>query len=140
MDGRAFCGTLAGRLPASVVLRDDRCTAFLDIQPVNEGHVLVVPNNHVELPRDLPDEDGAAVFRVARKVAATLYKSAVRCEGVTLRLADGEVAGQEVPHVHLHVIPGFEGDGAGLPFGPVYEDKPDRNGLEETARCLKGSL
>lgn len=115
MEDCVFCGILAGNLPASVVTRDAGCTAFMDIQPVNPGHVLVVPDQHAATLADLPEETGTRLFRTAQQVAAALYGSGLRCKGVNFLLADGEAAGrQEVFHVHLHVIPRFEGDGFGL--------------------------
>jgi histidine triad (HIT) family protein len=140
VDGCVFCRILAGRLQASVVLRDAGCTAFMDIQPINAGHVLVVPNDHAASLADLPEDSGAHVFRTAKKVAAALYGSGLRCEGVNLFLADGEAAGQEVFHVHLHVIPRFEGDGFGLTFGPDYADGPNREELERTAWRIRDAL
>ena len=140
MDDCVFCGILAGRLPASVVMRDAGCTAFMDIQPINAGHVLVVPDEHAASLADLPEDAGTGLFRTARKIAAALYGSGLRCEGINLLLADGEAAGQEVFHVHLHVIPRFEGDGFGLTFGPDYADRPGREELERAARRVRGAL
>jgi histidine triad (HIT) family protein len=136
----AFCEILAGRLPASVVLRDGSCTAFMDIQPINAGHVLVVPEEHAAHLADLPEDTGTHMFRTAQKVAAALYESGLDCEGVNLFLADGEAAGQEIFHVHLHVFPRFDGDGFGLRFGPGYADRPDRKELEETAKRIRDAL
>ena len=140
MDDCVFCGILAGRLPASVVMRDAGCTAFMDIQPVNAGHVLAVPDDHAASLADLPEHPGARLFRTAQKVSAALYGSDLGCEGVNLFLADGEAAGQEVFHVHLHVIPRFEGDGFGLTFGPDHAYRPGREELEWAARRIRGAL
>jgi histidine triad (HIT) family protein len=108
MEGCIFCEILAGKVPASVVVRDGRCMAFMDIQPINAGHVLVVPEDHAARLADLPEETGARMFRTAQRIAAALYEGGLDCEGVNLFLADGEAAGQEVFHVHLHVFPRFE--------------------------------
>ncbi|MDP9411556.1 MAG: HIT family protein [Actinomycetota bacterium] len=140
MEDCVFCEVLAGRLPASVVMREGRCTAFMDIQPVNAGHVLVVPDDHAASLAGLPEDAGARPFRTAQKVAAALYGSGLRCEGVNLLLADGEAAGQDVFHVHLHVIPRFEGDGFGLTFGPDYANSPGREELERAAERIRGVL
>jgi hypothetical protein len=78
------------------------------------------------------------MFRTAQKVAAALHASGLGCEGINLFLANGEAAGQEVFHVHLHVVPRFEGDGFGLTFGPDYPDTPDREGLDRT-RSVSGT-
>ena len=80
------------------------------------------------------------MFRTAQKVTAALYASGLQCERLNLFLADGETAGQEVFHVHLHVIPRFEGDGFGLTFGPDYANGSDRERLERTAERIRDAL
>jgi histidine triad (HIT) family protein len=135
-----FCSIVAGEETASYVYRDELCTAFMDIQPVNPGHVLIVPNRHAADLSELDGESGAAMFLVARKVAAALRESGLRCEGVNLWLADGEVAGQEVFHVHLHVLPRFEGDGFGLTFPDSYSELPHRAELDGVAARIRGVL
>jgi histidine triad (HIT) family protein len=140
VDDCVFCELLAGRLPASVVLREGNCTAFMDIQPINAGHVLVAPDDHAAYLADLPEDTGAHMFGTARKVAVALYESGLDCEGVNLFLADGEAAGQEVFHVHLHVFPRFAGDGFGLRFGAGYAERPDRAELEEAAKRIRDAL
>lgn len=112
----------------------------MDIQPINAGHVLVVPDEHATYLGDLPEATGAHMFRTAQKVASALYESGLDCEGVNLFLADGEAAGQEVFHVHLHVFPRFAGDGFGLRLGPGYQEKPDREELEAAAKRIKDTL
>jgi histidine triad (HIT) family protein len=135
-----FCDILAGTQQSSIVYRDDVCTAFMDIQPVNPGHVLVVPNRHAAFLADLDEETGAHMFRLAQRLAGALRKSGIRCEGVNLFLADGEAAMQEVFHVHLHVFPRFTGDGFGLTFGPEYFHRPERSELDRVARLIGDEL
>jgi len=124
-----FCEILAGRIPASFVYRDERVAAFMDIQPVNAGHVLIVPVTHSASLEEVSERDGAAMFSVAQRVAGALKASRIRCEGVNLFLANGVAAGQEVSHVHLHVFPRFAEDGFGLKFPPNYSQKPSRRAL-----------
>ena len=112
----------------------------MDIQPVNPGHILVIPNHHATYLADLDEEVGAHMFRVAQRIAAALRESGVNCEGVNLFLADGEAAMQEVLHVHLHVLPRFEGDDFGLKFGPDYGKRPDRSELDRIAADVKRQL
>ena len=85
-----FCEIIAGRAQASFVYSDEVCSAFLDIQPVNVGHVLVIPNGHAAYLSDLEPEAGAQMFRVGQKVARALRTAGLRCEGVNMLLADGE--------------------------------------------------
>jgi histidine triad (HIT) family protein len=135
-----FCKILSGELEVSMVYQDDCCSAFMDIQPINPGHTLVVPNRHASNLAELDEGDGAQMFRVAQRLAAAVYKSGVKCEGVDFFLADGEAAGQEVFHVHLHVLPRYMGDGFGLKFGPHYANKPGRQELNEIADKIRGAL
>lgn len=135
-----FCDIVAGQAPAHKVYADEHCTAFMDIRPVNPGHVLVVPNRHAANLAGLAPEDGAAVFQVGQKLAAALYASGLPCEGLNLWLADGPAAGQEVFHVHLHILPRFRGDGFGLKFGPHYPTQPERAELYAAATQIRQAL
>jgi len=138
--GCVFCEILAGRQPASIVYRDDRSCAFMDIFPVNSGHVLVIPTSHAAYLAELDPEAGAEVFRVGQRVAAAMRRSDLGCEGVNLLLADGEAAGQEIFHVHLHVIPRYRGDGSGFRFGSRGASPPTRPALDEIADKLRSSF
>lgn len=140
MDQCIFCDILAGKAPASIVYQDAGCTAFMDIQPVNPGHILVVPNAHAANLADLDEETGAHMFRTSRRLAAALYSSGIKCEGVNFLLADGKSAGQEVFHVHLHVIPRFPGDGFGFKLSLRYLHKSPRRELDEIARKIKEAI
>jgi histidine triad (HIT) family protein len=132
-----FCRIIAGELPASFVYRDDRCAAFMDIQPVNAGHLLVVPLRHGAHLADIDGDMAAHLMKVGHAAAAALRASGLPCEGVNLFLADGEAAMQEVFHVHLHVFPRFQGDGFGLKFHPdYYKRRPERTQLDEQAATL----
>jgi histidine triad (HIT) family protein len=135
-----FCDILAGKLPSSIVCRGDVCWAFMDIQPVNSGHVLVVPIYHASCLAELDGESGARMFRTAQSIAGALRHSGLKCEGVNLFLADGRTAGQDVFHVHLHVIPRYTGDGLGFRFGPHYGERPARAELDLIAAKIQGAL
>lgn len=135
-----FCNIVRGVEPASVVHSDRKVMAFLDAQPVNPGHVLIVPKVHAADLSELDEETGGHMFKVAMRVAAGLRRSGVRCEGINLHLADGEAAFQEVFHVHLHVIPRFRGDGFGLRFGPNYGYRPNRKELDVTASKIREAM
>jgi histidine triad (HIT) family protein len=140
MTDCVFCSILAGELPVSTVYQDDVCTAFMDIQPVTPGHLLVIPNDHATYLADLDAETGAHMFRVAQRMAEALRRSGLRCEGVNLFLANGEVAGQDVFHVHLHAIPRFRGDGFGLKLPPDYHQRPPRDELDRVAKQIREAL
>lgn len=135
-----FCDIIRGEAPASVVYADEQIVAFMDIQPVNPGHLLVVPRNHAACLADLDEGAGGHMFQVAMMLADAVRRSGVRCEGVNLFLADGRAAGQEIFHVHLHVIPRFERDGFGIRFGPEYLRRPGRTSLDEVAAGIRREL
>jgi diadenosine tetraphosphate (Ap4A) HIT family hydrolase len=135
MSDCLLCLLAAGQAEVSIVHEDERTVTFMDIQPAVRGHMLIVPRRHAAYLADLDGEDGAQLFRVGQLAAAALRASDVRCEGVNFFLADGDAAGQEIFHVHLHVFPRYEGDGFGLRFSPDYSVKP-RAELDQAARAL----
>lgn len=111
VDDCSFCGIVAGRLPAYRIAADDTAIAFLDRSPRAPGHTLIVPRIHV---RDLFDRDQAPLHAVAALVTATarLLCDRLHCDGLNLLQTNGAAAGQEVFHVHVHLIPRRTGDGA----------------------------
>jgi histidine triad (HIT) family protein len=139
-DDCVFCRILAGELPGTFLHRDDRCAAFMDIRPVNPGHLLVIPVRHAPYLADLDDATAGHMMALARRLASALRASGVRCEGVNLFLADGEAAMQEVFHAHLHVFPRFRGDGFGLRFPPSYHERPPREAIEDAAARIRSAM
>jgi histidine triad (HIT) family protein len=140
MDNCIFCKIVANQVPSSRVYSDNLCTAFLDIRPVNSGHLLVFPNEHSSFLSGLDPEVGAQMFRVAQRLSAALRSGVVPCDGVNLFLADGEVAGQEIFHVHLHVFPRFVGDSFRLHFGARYGEQPNKADLDALAERIRTAL
>jgi histidine triad (HIT) family protein len=136
-----FCKIIKGELPSSIVLDDMNVFAILDIHPVSDGHTLILPRRHVESYTDLSPEEVAQIAQTGRIVAKHLKASISGCTGVTFSLADGVSAGQEVPHVHLHVIPRKSGDGFGWNFPPNYStEAAPRNQLNKVAAIVKKSI
>jgi diadenosine tetraphosphate (Ap4A) HIT family hydrolase len=135
-----FCRIVAGEAPATLVYEDEAVVAFVDTMPVNAGHSLVIPRRHAEHLADMLAEEAAPMWEAARKVAAALRASGLRCDGINFHLADGAAAGQEVMHVHLHVIPRWRNDGAGLRRPPGYGTKPPRSELEVIARAIREGI
>jgi histidine triad (HIT) family protein len=109
-----FCAIVAGRAPARVVDEDDATMAFLDINPIVEGHTLVVPKGHARDLHDCPPEALAATTVAAQRVARRLVDR-LGADGVNLLHATGGAAWQTVFHLHLHVLPRRQGDLA-FPF------------------------
>ena len=106
-----FSKIIHREVEAAFVYQDDLISAFMDVQPINPGHVLVVTNQEVASLAELDEKTASHLFRIAHRIALALRKSELKCEGVNLFVLDGEVAGQEVSHVHIHVVPRFRGDG-----------------------------
>jgi len=132
-----FCKIVAGEVPASIVQRDEHTLAFMDVAPVTDGHVLVIPTHHTPDLAGLDDSSGGRMFAIGRRVAAALRQSGLPCEGVNFFLADGAPAGQTVFHTHLHVIPRTRGDGLGFRHGEGFvRGRPSRIELDEFARRL----
>jgi histidine triad (HIT) family protein len=137
MTGCVFCAIIAGDPPASRVYEDDAVLAFLDRAPITPGHTLVVPKHHADGLAELPSELGASMWRVGQRLAAALRQADLHCEGVNFLLADGQAAGQEVFHVHLHVFPRYPGDGLQM---TADWGNPDRGELDATAEMLSRAL
>jgi histidine triad (HIT) family protein len=104
-----FCEIVSGRSPAYRVLEDEHCVAFLDIAPANPGHCLVVPRQHAQNLWEIPENAYERVSRMVHRIAAML-KVALAPDGVNVNNSTGEAAGQEVPHLHSHVVPRWHGD------------------------------
>lgn len=135
--GCIFCEIVAGEAPASFVHRDELVSAFLDIRPVSPGHLLVIPNEHVSFTHDLPDATADRLFAIARRLARSLLPTdAVRADGINLFVADGDAAGQEVFHAHLHVIPRFPDDGFEIEAAAWRDPPPTREELDALATAL----
>jgi histidine triad (HIT) family protein len=107
-----FTRIIKGEIPCHRVFENDRVLAFLDINPLSEGHTVVVPKRQVERLEDLPAEDATAIALSLGPIAKRILK-ATGAPGYNVLQNNGAVAGQEVPHVHLHVIPRSGGDGLG---------------------------
>lgn len=135
-----FADVIAGRSPASVVYRDELIIALMDIQPINQGHTLVVPLRSARSLDELTEAEAARLFLVGRRVASAIRSSGLPCTGVWLFLADGATAGQEVPRAHLHVVPRFAGDGLSFNLPERYDILPERKELDEAASKIRFAL
>ena len=135
MSDSIFAKIIAGEIPCQRVFENEHVLAFLDINPLAVGHTLVVPKRAVPRLADLSPEEAAELARVlpelTRKIAA-----AVEADGCNVLLNDGRVAGQEVPHVHVHIIPRRPGDGLGYRWHP---QKADPAALTALAEKIQGA-
>ena len=134
-----FCQIVAGTAPASLVYRDEVCAAFMDIQPVNAGHVLVVPRQHYESFLDLPPEVGRHLFDVAMRLGPVI-RNVSAAEGMNLVISSGAAAGQDVYHFHVHLIPRRAGDGFDVPLPFPGSQMPPRTQLDAAAARIISAL
>jgi histidine triad (HIT) family protein len=130
-DDCPFCQIVASEQPTHRVLETEETTAFLDINAVAEGHTLVVPNEHVETLLAADPDTARAVFESARRVALALEDS-LDAAGVNLFQSNGEAAGQDVFHLHVHVIPRWADDD--IHFAPPRERIEDEQGKTVAAQ------
>jgi len=108
-----FCKIVAGQIPCFKLLEDANTIAFMDINPVNPGHVLAVAKGHWPTVEVIPADVLADVAKTAQKVAKASFK-VLKPHGVNLLQANGEGAGQSVPHLHFHIMPRVKGDDVSL--------------------------
>jgi histidine triad (HIT) family protein len=107
-----FCKIVSGEIPAGIVAREPQVTAFLDVQPLADGHVLVVPTAHVACVEDLEPAAADALFRTVTRLAGPVRR-ALGAAGTTVGINNGDATGQTIPHVHVHIVPRWPSDGAG---------------------------
>jgi histidine triad (HIT) family protein len=137
MSDCIFCAIVQRQAEASYVFEDDMVVAFMTLEPVSVGHVLVIPRAHLPYLADVPRDIAAHMFTVGQELAAALRRSSIPCEGVNLFYADGRAAFQEVFHAHLHVFPRTTGDGFGLVADWRVRARPE---LDAAAAELRAAL
>lgn len=135
--GCIFCRIARSEAPAHIVYEDEHTMAFLDIHPLVEGHTMVIPKAHYETLEALPPEQVGRVFEGVRKVSEALRR-ALGAEATTIGINNGKAAGQVVPHLHVHVLPRYAGDGGGTIHSILH--RPAGRSLDEVQQLLQKSL
>ncbi len=140
MPETIFDAIVRGDVPCHKLYEDDRALCFLDIQPLTRGHALVIPKRGAAKVQDLDPADAAHLMVVAQRVLPGLLAS-VGAPDATLAIHDGPAAGQEVPHVHLHLVPRTPGDGGG-PVHALFSERPsvDDDELARIAAAVRDAL
>ena len=110
MDHCIFCKIAKGEIPSDKVYEDDVVFAFLDIHPRSPGHTMVIPKTHAETMLDLPSEQIGLFFQDVQMLVS-IIKKALAPDAFTLGMNHGRVSGQEVDHMHFHIMPRWQGDG-----------------------------
>ena len=129
-----FCKIVGGDAPSSVVYQNNRTLAMMTLRPMARGHILVIPKNHAASLSEMGYRTGRELFEVGMKIAEALRASEIESEGINFWLADGKAAGQEVFHVHLHVLPRSETDEIRLE-GPRLD--LNRSEMDSDANIIK---
>jgi histidine triad (HIT) family protein len=127
-----FCRIASKEAPAQIVYEDERAMAFLDINPVSRGHTLVIPKRHYRDLLEIPSEELQAVIAVAQRVARAIQEG-LSAAGINLLQSNGALAGQVIPHFHLHLIPRYRDDGLRLGHRGDYREA-DFDGVCERVR------
>jgi histidine triad (HIT) family protein len=131
-----ICSIVEGRIPAQKVYEDENCLAFLDIHPAATGHTMLVPKTHASRIEDLTPEQFQSLFSALHKILASV-KDAVGADATTVGINNGPGSGQEVPHVHIHILPRRRGDRGGI----IQQLGPGGGGdLAETAEKIRGRI
>lgn len=130
-----FLKIIKGEIPSHIVYEDAHTFAFLDINPVNPGHTLVVPKEQYENIYDIPEDLWCALMSTVKKLAPAI-KTATRADGINIEMNNGSAAGQMVFHTHIHIVPRYKNDGFTHWPGTPYKDKE----AEQITLKIKESL
>ena len=117
-----FCKIIAGEISARVIIQNEKAMALLDAFPLAAGHTLVIPKSHYAKVQQMSEQDAAAVFEIVLKLVGAV-ETGSQVNASTIAIHNGSDAGQEVPHVHVHIVPRKSGDGAGA-IHSMFKMKP----------------
>jgi len=115
-----FCKIVKGEIPAKIIQETAKSLAFMDAFPLAKGHSLVIPKNHYEKLQEIPSEENAELFETVRIVLSKIDKLT---NATLVALQNGKDSGQEIPHVHIHLIPRSKQDSAGTVHS-MFKDRP----------------
>lgn len=128
-----FCKIARKQAPASFVYEDENVMAVLDIRPLNEGHTLVIPKEHYETIFEIPEKQIAYLYRIVKRTAVAVQK-ATGADGISVFQQNGKAAGQQIFHLHVHVVPRFEGQKLSR-FGEIPETSKEK--LDQVAANIR---
>ncbi|HEV8404800.1 MAG TPA: HIT family protein [Nitrososphaera sp.] len=123
-----FCKIVGGKIPAKVLTQNDRAIALLDAFPLAEGHTLVIPKSHYAKVQDMSKQDSMAVFEIMWKIVSAV-EAGSQANASTIAIHNGSEAGQEIPHMHVHIVPRRRGDGAGAVHS-MFKSRPKLSSQE----------
>ena len=133
MSDCIFCKIANGEIPSATLYEDEEFRVILDLGPATKGHALILPKEHAADIYSIDEELAGKAFKLAKKITTRL-KDVLGCDGYNIVQNNGEVAGQTVFHFHMHLIPRYENDGAGIGWkqGALTDDAK-----EELVELLK---
>jgi len=131
-----FCRIVNKQAPSSVIYEDDAVMVFLDIRPLNIGHTLVIPKDHYVDIFDIPETLLSQIHTVSKQIASAI-KKATQADGISIIQQNGKAAGRDIFHIHLHVVPRFEGQKL-----PLFSDlkEVERVKLDAMAEKIRQQL
>lgn len=131
-----FCKIISGEIPSFKIYEDNKVYAFLDINPVNAGHTLVVPKEHYIVLPQMPEALATHIMKVVKYLSGAIFEM-TGAHGINVSQNNGAAAGQEVPHVHFHIIPRFQDDKA---IGEWKRNQIDPEKLKQMADAMGKNL
>ncbi|MDD4761849.1 MAG: HIT family protein [Candidatus Pacebacteria bacterium] len=134
MENCLFCKIVRGEIKGDVIYEDEKAMALLDINPRAPGHAFVIPKEHYENLLEVPNEELGGIFLAVKKTAEKL-KEKMQADALSIGINNGRVSGQEIDHLHIHIIPRFKGDGGGS-FQSIIANIPDSEEKERIKKLL----
>jgi histidine triad (HIT) family protein len=134
-----FCRIAKGEIPSKKVYENANTFAFLDINPRNPGHVLVIPKRHYETVMDMPENELAEVAKIVKKMSVAA-KAGTKADGISVLQSNGRAAGQVVAHLHFHVIPRFMTEGPPSLEGILQVKRFDDKNMNGIAQQIKSNI
>ncbi len=133
-DDCIFCKIAAGEIPCVRVFEDDTTLAFMDIAPLNKGHLLVIPKKHFDNVLEIDEESYGHLFSVICRIAKAVG-AGLSPQGMNVLQLNGKAANQVVPHLHIHIVPRWVGDGLTISaWEPISGDMKEISGTAETIK------
>jgi histidine triad (HIT) family protein len=130
-----FCKIISGEIPTRVIMQNEKAMALLDAFPLAAGHTLVIPKSHYVKVQQMSEQDAMAVFEIVWKLAGAVERGS-QVNASTIAIHNGREAGQEVPHVHAHIVPRKRGDGAGA-IHSMFKFRPKLSPQEMDSLCQR---
>ncbi len=134
-DDCIFCKIIKGEIPSEKIFENESTFAFLDINPINKGHTLVVPKNHAENIMTIKKEDFVEMMETVRNLTPVIQR-AVDADGINIGINNGSSAGQVIFHSHVHIMPRFENDG----YKHWGENVEAKKSIKETGIAIRAEL